>query len=139
MTLWGRSRFAVEIQGDVVHVFAQAAGLVFSNQNAAWDGADGQGFNQHPVLPSGFSPMPLPTRPVDLRSTCQLSVTPDFPLMVNAKIPLPFLMASLTAAGFSASWSFIASNSCEAGIFSVGGRHVSPFTCFFRDDNQPVT
>lgn len=72
------------------------------------------------VLPLGFSPMPLPTRPVDFRSTCQLSVTPEFPLMVKAKIPLPFLMASLTSSGFSDSCSLITSNSCDAGIFSVG-------------------
>lgn len=75
-------------------------------------------------VPFGFSPRPLPTSPLFLRSMCQLSVSPAAFLRVKAKTALPCFMASLRSASLAVSTLLISSNAAEAGNLSVShGQH----------------
>ena len=69
--------------------------------------------------PVGFSPRPLETAPVFLRSMFQLSVSPAAFLRVKAKMALPCLSASLRSASLALRAAWIASKAAEEGNLSV--------------------
>jgi len=69
------------------------------------------------VLPSGASP--LQTSPLSFKSMYQLSNAPEVFFSVNAKIALPFLMASMRSASFDFNDWLIKSNAEEDGKASI--------------------
>ena len=74
--------------------------------------------------PVGFSPRPVETAPLFLRSMFQLSVSPAAFLRVKAKTALPCLMASLRSASLALRASLISSKATDEGNLSGGGRWV---------------
>ena len=73
-------------------------------------------------LPFAFSPSgasPSPTTPLFLRSICQLDVSPELFLSVNAKMALPFLTASLRSASSEVRDEWMASKAAEEGKESI--------------------
>jgi len=70
----------------------------------------------------GFSPRPVETAPLFLRSMFQLSVSPAAFLRVKAKTALPCLMASLRSASLALRASLISSKATDEGNLSGGGR-----------------
>jgi hypothetical protein len=68
-------------------------------------------------LPSGASP--FATSPFSFKSICQLSVAPEAFFSVNAKMALPFLIASLRSASFDFSDSLMRSKACDDGKAST--------------------
>jgi hypothetical protein len=68
-------------------------------------------------LPSGTSP--FATSPFSFRSMYQLSVAPDAFFSVNAKMALPFLIASLRSASFDFSESLMRSKAADDGKASA--------------------
>lgn len=70
-------------------------------------------------LPFALAGRPFRTAPLSFKSMCQLSVSPALFFRVNAKMALPFLIASLRSASEDWRASLMASKASEDGKEAV--------------------